>query len=611
MRSLFKWLGIGVTSVVVLVIIVAAWAWWGPLPKFDWAVNRAVLKTMVQSPETLSQMRILEPLGITFHQDELDDESPEAGDRAIAQMRKIIAELKSYDRDKMTDQEKLTYDIVMWMADLMEEQGEKWRYYNYPVNQLFGVQNNFPSFMESAHQIHSVSDAEDYIARLRKVGWKFDGVLQGLKIREEKNIIPPTFIIDKVLEEMRNFVGTEPKENVLYTSFVDKLNKAGISGAERDQLTLAVQNAIVSDVYPAYQKLIDYMQGLREKSTPDAGVWKFADGDAFYRAALKMMTTTDMSPDEIHQLGLAEVERIQGEMRKILTAEGYDPNVPVGTLMRQLNEEPRFLYPDTDEGRAQILRDYSAIIDEVNTKLSPWFGVRPKAPVEVKRVPQFKEKTAPGAYYEPPAMDGSRPGTFYANLYDIKATPKFNMRTLAYHEAVPGHHFQIAIALEQKDLPLLRRMMPMPAFAEGWALYAERLAWEAGLQENPYDNLGRLQAELFRAVRLVVDTGIHAKRWTREQAIEYMEKTTGMAHSDVVAEIERYIVMPGQACAYKIGMMKILELRERARQALGERFDIRAFHDLILKNGAMPLMILERVVDQWIADQTAQGKNAA
>lgn len=268
--------------------------------------------------------------------------------------------------------------------------------------------------------------------------------------------------------------------------------------------------------------------------------------------------------------------------------------------MEAYSSLPAFYYDDNDEGRAQILEDYQEMLDEFDANLDTAFNIRPKAGMEVVRVPEFMEKTAPGAYYEQPAIDGSRPGRFYANLYDIKATPKFGMRTLAVHEGIPGHHFQIAIAMELEGMPLIRRFAPFVAYIEGWALYAERVAWEQGLLPTPADNIGRLTAELFRAVRLVVDTGIHDQRWTREEAIDYMLANTGMAESDVVSEIERYIVLPGQATAYKVGMMKILELRQRSMDALGDKFDLRDFHDVVLKNGAVPLDILERLVDEYI-----------
>ena len=603
MKRWLKRMAFTLLAVILLLAGAGLWFWNAHLPSYDLALNRAFLKLALQSPEMLTQIHMLEQFGIKFHQDELDDASPEAGDRSLEQMRAIMADLRDYDRETLSEQERISYDIASWMMDAMEEGSTRWRWHNYPVNQLFGVQNNFPSFMESAHAIETVGDAEDYNTRLSRVGWKFDGVLQGLKIREEKGILPPTFVVDKVLEEMEKFTAQPVEENILFRSMAEKLEKAGITGETAEQLKAETARQILASVYPAYARLIDYFKAIRPKTTTDAGVWKLPDGDAFYRFSLKMMTTTDLEPEEIHQIGLNEVARIEAEMRAILQREGYDTTQPIGQIMQQLGQEPRFLYTDDDEGRKQILADYQAIIDEISAGLSPMFAVMPKAGVEVKRVPAFKEKTAPGAYYNPPAMDGSRPGIFYANLYDIKATPRYSMRTLAYHEAVPGHHFQIAIAQEQKDLPFFRRMLPMPAFAEGWALYAERLAWEAGFEKNPYENLGRLQAELFRAVRLVVDTGIHAKRWTREQAIDYMLEHAGMAESDVIAEVERYIVMPGQACAYKIGMLKILELRKRAREALGDGFDIRAFHDVLLKNGAMPLDILEKIVDQWIASQ--------
>jgi uncharacterized protein (DUF885 family) len=273
--------------------------------------------------------------------------------------------------------------------------------------------------------------------------------------------------------------------------------------------------------------------------------------------------------------------------------------------MRKLATSPAQLYPDTDEGRAQILTDYEAIINEVTAGLDPYFATKPKAKVVVKRVPSFAEKTAPGAYYNPPPLDGSKPGTFYANLHDVSETPKYGMRTMAYHEAVPGHHLQIAIAQEIKGLPIFRSVVPFTAYAEGWALYAEQLAWEAGYEKDPLDNLGRLQAELFRSVRLVVDTGLHSKRWTREQAIDYMMINTGMPEAAVIVEIERYLINPGQALAYKVGMIKILELRERAKTALGSKFDIREFHDEVVKNGAMPLAVLERIIDAYVARKKA------
>lgn len=386
-------------------------------------------------------------------------------------------------------------------------------------------------------------------------------------------------------------------------ALVTKMNEAGLAENEQQRLALEAREQIESTVYPAYQRMIDYFVKLDEKVSKNQGIWALPDGDKVYELAVRLFTTTDYTPEFIHSFGLEEVERIQGEILQILDGEGWDTSGGFTQAINDLAEDSRFYYSDSDEGRAQILADYKAIIEEIEQGLDPYFDVAAESEVDVQRIPEFKEKTAPGAYYQRPAFDGSRPGVFFANLYDIKATPKYGMRTLAYHEAIPGHHFQLAIAQQQDQLPFFRRVVPATAYSEGWALYAERLAWELGFQDDPYDNIGRLQAELFRAVRLVVDTGIHAKRWSREQAIDYMADNTGMAYSDVVSEIERYFVMPGQALAYKIGMTKFMELRERARLALGESFDIREFHNVVLTNGALPLNILEGLVDEWIAER--------
>jgi len=605
MKKFFKWLGISFGIILGLAVLAGTWLWYGPLPSYDMTLNRAFAKTVVESPETLTQLHVLEQVGITFHQDDLDDASLAAGDKALAKMADVAKELRSFDRDKLPYQQQLSYDMADWMLVRLENGADRWRFHDYPLNQLFGIQSNFPSFMESAHSIGSVGDAKDYNTRLSKIGIKFAQEMEGLKVREERGILPPTFVVVKVLDEMNAFVDMPAQENILYTSFKTKLEEAGIPEDEQAGLLAENQRQIEQTVYPAYQVLIDYYTALQPKTTTDDGVWKLPDGDEFYAYMLELFTTSEMSPGEIHALGLAEVARIQGEMREILAAEGYDTTRPVGELMSEIVAEERFLYPDTDAGREQILADYQSILDEVSAGLDDWFNIRPEAGLEVERVPEFKEKTAPGAYYGRPAMDGSRPGVFYVNLYDIKATPKLGMRTLAYHEGIPGHNFQIALAMENKELPLFRKMSPFTAYVEGWALYAERVAWEAGFEQDPYDNLGRLQAELFRAVRLVVDTGIHHSRWTREQAIDYMRSNTGIPESDVVAEIERYIVMPGQACAYKVGMIEMMKLRALAEQTLGDEFDVREFHDVVLKNGAMPLAILNRVVKDWLAEKQA------
>ena len=601
MKKLFLRTLLGI--VLVLGVLAINLVWFKPFFIREF-YERTFLRFALDSPEILSSLRLLEPLGIRGHNKELDNVSLAFEDEQLARLHKDLATLHSYDTTGMNGQQ-LSYKILDWYMTNQDE-GVKFRYDNYPVNQLFGVQNNFPTFMATTHHVGDQRDAEDYNTRLSKLPAKFNQVIEGLKVREQHGVVPPTFVIDKVLAEMTAFAAQPAEQNIIYTSFQKKLGKlADLPQDKKAQLLAETKNQLQTAVYPAYQKLIAYFTALRPRSTNDAGVWKFPDGAAYYAYCLRQNTTTSLNAKEIHALGLREVTRITAEMQAILSAQHEAGADSVGATMARLGEEPRFLYPDTDSGRTQILAGYKQILAEVDRGLAPAFRIRPRAKLDVQRVPEFKQKTSPGAYYEQPALDGSRPGTFYANLYNVKATPKFGMHTLAYHEGIPGHHFQIGIAQELEGLPTFRRVIPFVAYAEGWALYAERLAWEMGFEKDPYDNLGRLQAELFRSVRLVVDTGIHDQRWTREQAIRYMRQTTGMAESDVEAEIERYIVMPGQACAYKVGMLKILELRERAKQQLGPKFDLRDFHDAMLKNGSMPLEVLEQAVNDYIAAKKA------
>ncbi|WP_137939792.1 DUF885 domain-containing protein [Chitinivorax sp. B] len=563
--------------------------------------ERIFMEEMMEQPETLTQLRLLEPRGITRHNGELDNLSLAQDDKRFRRLKQTTESLRRYDTKGMRSDQRLTYDTLNWFTQ-NQLAGERFRYHSYPVNQLFGVQNSFPTFMVTMHPLTSKEDVAYYLARLGKVSIKFDQLLEQLKVRERKGIIPPTFVIDKVLEEMQGLIAMSPKQNLLYTHLDKKLaTLKGLSEDDREAMLKQAERQIDDAVYPAYRQLISYMTALRAKSDNQAGVWKLPDGDAFYAYILKQRTTSDDTPQQVHELGLAEVARIQKEIRAIFKAQGHEGE-DLASLIQQIGNDKRFLYPDSNEGRAQILADYKQILGEIDQGITKVFNVKPRAALDVQRIPQFKEKTSPGAYYEGPALDGSRPGVFFANLYDIKATTRWEMRTLAYHEGIPGHHFQIGIQQELEQVPTFRKFMSFTAYSEGWALYAERLAWEMGYQNNPYDNIGRLQGELFRAVRLVVDTGIHYKRWTREEAIDYMAQNTGIVLSDVTAEVERYIVMPGQACAYKVGMMKILSLRDKAKQVLGDRFELSAFHDVVLKNGAMPLKLLEKAVDHYIKE---------
>ncbi|HVF71099.1 MAG TPA: DUF885 domain-containing protein [Chthoniobacterales bacterium] len=599
-RRIFKWsLRLIAVLLVVLGIFLVNLIWFRP-----WSLNlfyeKIFVRLLFQEPELLSSLGLVEQFGFTGHNAKLGDASPAHQQRYFDQAKQNLADLRAYPLERQNDSQRLSTHILEWYLD-REIQGEQFRFHSYPVNQLFGVQNEFPTFMANTHRLRTPRDCEYYRQRLQAVAVKFDQLIESLKAREERGILPPRFVVEKVLLEMNNFISQPPSENILATSFKARAAKIdGLTDEQRAGFQKRIETAVGDYVYGAYRKLIDYFNGVLPRTTTDDGVWKLPDGQAFYAYALRKNTTTTMPPEEVHDLGLREVARIEGEMRGLLDANGFAGR-PVLESIEALRKDPRFLYPNDDNGRAQVLAEYTRIIQEAIGRCPQLFGTLPKAKIEVQRVPVFKEATSAGAYYNGASLDRVRPGIFYANLRDLNEIPKWSMRTLAYHEGVPGHHWQIATAQELKGLPQFRKLIPFTAYQEGWALYTEWLAKDAGWYEgDPFGDLGRLQAEQFRAVRLVVDTGIHAKRWTREQAIAYMREKTGMGEKEVTAEIERYIVNPGQACAYKVGMLKIQELRKRAQDGLGAKFDQRQFHDVVLKNGALPLEILEEQITDYI-----------
>jgi uncharacterized protein (DUF885 family) len=605
-KRVFKWfLGIVAIAVIVLAVFLINLIWFRP-----WSLNlfyeKVFAETVFGEPELLSALGLVEQFGITSHNGKLSDESPAHQQKVIDRWKKDLTQLHEYSLDRQSPPQRLSTHVLDWfLKDQVE--GEKWQWHNYPVNQLFGVQNQYPSFMANTHRLLSPKDCEYYVMRLDALPKKFDQTLEGLKFREQKQILPPRFVVEEVLKEMSDFIAKPAAENVLATSFKTRAAKIDkLTEQQRADFQARVENAITSHVYPAYQRLIAYFRELLPKTTADDGVWKLPDGDAFYAYALRSNTTTNMPPTEVHDLGLREVTRIEGEMRGLLDANGF-AGQPIGAAMDKLSKDPRFLYSNDDKGRDEAIAEYKRLINNAVTESKAHLFLNaPKAQIDIRRVEQFKEATAPGAYYQGGAMDGSRPGIFFANLRDMNEVPKWSMPTLAYHEGVPGHHWQISIAQELKGVPQFRKVIPFTAYAEGWALYCEWLAKQVGwYDKDPFGDLGRLRDELFRAVRLVVDTGIHAKHWTRDQAIAYMREKTGMGEKEVKSEIERYIVMPGQACAYKVGMLKIQELRARAQKELGDKFDQREFHEAVLKNGSLPLEILEEQINDYIQKKKA------
>jgi uncharacterized protein (DUF885 family) len=604
-KRVLKWFfGIMAVAVLVIALFLINLIWFRP-----WSLNlfyeRVFVQVLFDEPELLSSLGLVEQFGFTGHNGKLSDESPAHQQKVFERWRRDLAYLRAYPLDRQSPSQRLSTHVLEWFLERQVE-GEKYQWHNYPVNQLFGVQNQFPSFMANTHRLLTKRDCDYYLMRLDALPKKFDQLLESLKVREQKQILPPRFVVEEVLKEMTDFIAKPAPENVLATSFKSRAAKIDkLSDKEREDFQTRVETEITKRVYPAYQKLIDYFKGVLAKTTTDDGVWKLPDGDAYYVYLLRENTTTTLKPDEVHELGVREVARIEGEMRTLLDANGF-AGQPIGQSMEKLAKDPRFLFSNDDKGRADALDKYTRLITEATERSRQLFVTAPRAKLEVRRVPQFKEATAPGAYYEGAAMDGTRPGVFYANFRDMREVPTWSMPTLAYHEGVPGHHWQISTAQELKGLPQFRKVIPFTAYAEGWALYCEWLAKKSGWYDrDPFGDLGRLQAELFRAVRLVVDTGVHAKRWTREQAIAYMREKTGMGEKEVTSEIERYIVSPAQACAYKVGMLKIQELRARAEQELGTKFDQREFHDALLKNGALPLEILEEQVNEYIQRKKA------
>ncbi len=601
MKKILKYTLFTLLAAMLLTALLAVQTWYFKPLSINWFYTRVFLQEALDKPELLTQLRILEPLGLRAHNAHLDDESQAHQEIEFARARAALDTLHRYDGQSMSGQDRISYDVFDHFAK-GRVAAQRWRYHDYLVTQYAGIHTELPFLMVQAQQINDATDAEHYIGRMKEFPRKFSEVIAGIRISESKGIVPPKFAVEATLDQIRKFLEPGVQGNTLLTHFAEQLNKIPadqLDPAKRAALLAGAQTAVKDQVFPAYQSLAQCFESLRAKATRNDGVWALPDGAAYYQYTIEQNTTTTMSAEALHQIGLIEVARIGKEMDQILTDAGYTEGSRA-ERMQKLATAPSQIYPNTPEGRSQIIKDYQAIIDEITAGLDPLFHLKPKARVEVKRVPEFTEQGAPAAYYQGAPLDDSRPGVFFINLRELSELPRFSMRTLSYHEAVPGHHLQGSIAQEVEGLPIFRRILPFTAYAEGWALYAERLAWEAGYEKNPLDNLGRLRDEMFRATRLVVDTGLHAKRWTREQAIDYMLQNTGMSVTEVTTEIERYLVNPGQALAYKVGMIKILELRERAKTALGQRFDIREFHDEILKNGAMPLTVLERVIDEYI-----------
>ncbi|MCK7459774.1 DUF885 domain-containing protein [Idiomarina aminovorans] len=542
-------------------------------------------------------------LGIKEDQDKWDDISEAAAQEELELQKKQLDRVKALDESELNKQTKISF---MLMKQKLENDiaDFKWRHHNYPVNQMFGMHSSVASLLINQHGISSVDDAEDYISRLNGLPGLFDQLAENLELRAEKGIIAPKFVYPYVISDSENIITGAPfddgEASALWADFSKKVDELDVDDSQRDELLNSAKKALLESVQPAYENLITAVEGIAEQATTKDGAWKLPNGKKFYNNALKRTTTTDLTADEIHQIGLDEVDRIHEEMRGIMKEVEFD-----GTLQEffvHMRNSEEFIYPSTEEGRKRYLDEATAYIDNMRGRLDELFINKPEAGLIVKAVEPFREKSAGKAFYQQPSMDGTRPGTYYANLYDMSSMPTYQMEALAYHEGIPGHHMQIAIQQELEGIPKFRRFGRYTAYSEGWGLYTEKLPKEIGLYEDPYSDFGRLAMELWRAVRLVVDTGIHDKKWTREEGIDFYVNNTPNAKADAVKMVERHVVMPSQATAYKIGMMKILELREKAKTELGDAFDIREFHDVVLGSGPVPLNILEQFVNDYIKE---------
>jgi len=568
----------------------------------DHYLGKEVVMEMLDSPEMLTYLGILDRFNfITNHQSKLSDEGLEELEEGLEEMRQAKKILESYDDSHLSQQQSISKKIALFDLNNNIKQQEQFPFHNFPLNQIGGIHLNMIQFMTDIHPIRSGSEAAAYIDRLNMLDEVFESQMEILNAQKEAGIFPPRFVFDHVIRQLNEFLEGSKGSNPIRDVFQRKISEIDLSEEAQAELMSDLDSAMQTSVKPGFNLLLDFMMETLPMANPNDGAWSLPNGDEFYALRLKAQTTTDYTAEEIHNIGLSEVDRISKRMQAILSELNYGDNLIVGEMMNKLNEDSQFLYADTPDRKSIVVNDYNDIVEETWLAAADSFHKMPESTVEVRAVPEYSEQNEAGGYYMSPALDGSRPGVFYANLYDIKQTPTYSMRALAFHEAIPGHHLQNALNMENEELTLFRRFgYYTSAFGEGWALYSERLSLELGMAKSLYDELGVLQSELFRAVRLVVDTGLHYKRWTREEAMDYMKTTTGMSDAEVVAEIERYIVWPGQACSYKVGMLKILELREKAQTEMGDAFDIRDFHSAVLDNGEPPLFIVEELVNEMI-----------
>lgn len=594
-----------------------------PSAEFLAMAERHARTFLASAPEAATDLGVGEEIAGDGFLSRLGGYGFEAHQTARAMNEDFLQELRGYDRAALNSAAAITYDVLKHAYDTaarrnqfdfggatpfgagLPNSGDSWAMTPYFMTQLTGPHLALPRMLMTQHPVASGAHVEAYLARLEDLSRALDEAGETISTDAGLSIVPPRFAIEGVSASISEFTKGPAANHPLVTTLTEKMaGLADLDDAERAAYAARAAALVDQVVYPAYARLGAAVDALGEQTNDDAGIWRLGeDGEAFYQLALTSYGAGSKSGDDVHEIGLSEVARISAEMDALLKSIGLTTGT-VGVRMVALSERPDNLYPNTAEGRDALLSALRGQVDAIMAKSGVWFGRLPASTVEVRRIPVHEQDSSPGGYYTGPSLDGARPGIYWINLKDTTDNPKHSLKTLTYHEAVPGHHFQTAYQRSIADMPLMRNMLSYSEYGEGWGLYAEALAKEMGMYEgDPHGDLGRLQAELFRAARLVVDTGLHHKRWSREQAIDYMADVTGETRQSVTREIERYAVIPGQACAYKLGMLKIQELRASAEADLGDKFDIREFHDAVLSIGDSPLPVLEGAVKRWVASK--------
>jgi len=544
--------------------------------------------------------------GVKTNYGQLDDISDEALLKEINLLSEKMDELQKFDFESLSSEDQLSYKVFEHYANNQIE-GRKFIYHNYPVNQFNGIQTSVPAFLIDYQRIDSESDAQAYISRVKAVEQLMNQLINNLKKRADAGIIAPQFVYDQVAQVCNNLLtglpfDTSSQKSPIYNDFIIKLDNTDISQKKKNKLITEVENALTNEFKNGYNSFLAYWAMLENQSTENNGVWDIPDGKEYYIYALKRETTSDLTPEQIMELGKNEVALIQYEMQGIIEDLGFQGG-NLQEFFDYIQSNPSFIYNSDSEGKSAFLARTREVIIEAEERVDALFNNIPKAKLEVRQVEAFREKTANLAFSEPPTPDGSRPGVYYVNLHDMKLMPKYMLQALAYHEGIPGLHMQRSYVQEHTQLPDFRKyMVNIEAYTEGWGLYSEFLPKQIGLYDDPYSDFGRLSLELFRACRLVVDVGLHYEGWSKDQAVDYLVANVPLSKGDMIREVERYLVNPAQATSYYIGMNKIIQLRDLSNEKLGERFDIKNFHDVILKHGALPLNILEENVNNWIND---------